>query len=252
MALLSRRFILGGATALICAPAVLRKACAKDDNIQVLQTVAASINGAALPSSTGQIIPRALAEEVIATNRKLAPKFGYREREGSFIDPGSGITILQGYVPAAPDYIIPSYPAFEKHDHSRYSQPPGLKVRSNYLFGGNLSPQTAGTYVTQHTTLRIHASMRIVTFTHVAIPLSGRMVPAAACGLGLPIPYWAVRSTIQPLVRLSSVVARKTAHRSLIGHRVVARLKHCIGVYPITSPMSDNRRIWHIRRARVT
>jgi hypothetical protein len=114
MALLSRRLVLGGATALICAPAVLRKACANDDNIQVLQTVTASIKGAALPSSTGQIVPRALAEEVIATNLNLAPKFGYRvEPDGSFADPASGITILQGYVAAAPDYIIPAYPAAE-------------------------------------------------------------------------------------------------------------------------------------------
>jgi hypothetical protein len=114
MALLSRRSILGGATAFICSPAVLRKARANDANIQVLQTVAASIKGAALPSSTGQIIPGALAEEVIATNLKLAPKFGYRvEPDGSFSDPASGITIQQRYVPAAPDYIIPAYPAAE-------------------------------------------------------------------------------------------------------------------------------------------
>jgi hypothetical protein len=114
MALLSKRLVLGGATALICAPAVLRKACAKDDNIQVLQTVTASIKGAALPSSTGQIVPRALAKEVIATNLNLAPKFGYRvEPNGSFSDPASGITILQGYVTAAPDYIIPAYPTSE-------------------------------------------------------------------------------------------------------------------------------------------
>ena len=67
-----------------------------------------------MPPSTGQIIPRALAEEVIATNLKLAPKFGFRvEPDGSFSDPASGITILQGYVAAAPDYIIPVYPAAE-------------------------------------------------------------------------------------------------------------------------------------------
>ena len=118
MALLSRRSVLGGATAFICSPAVLRKARANDDNIQVLQTVAASIKGAALPSSTGQIIPRALAEEVIAANLKLAPKFGYRvEPDGSFSDPASGIMILQGYVAAAPDYNIPAYPAEAQRPH---------------------------------------------------------------------------------------------------------------------------------------
>jgi hypothetical protein len=111
MALLSRRLVLGSATVFICAPAVLQKARANDDNIQVLQTVTASIKGAALPSSTGQIIPRALAEEVIATNLNLASKFGYRVGpNGSFTDPISGITILQGYVPATPDYIIPALP----------------------------------------------------------------------------------------------------------------------------------------------
>jgi hypothetical protein len=114
MALLSRRLVLVGATAFICAPAVLRKARANDDSIQVLQTVNASIKGAALPSSTGQIVPRALAEEVIAANRKLAPSFGYRlEHDGSFTDPVSGITIQQGYVPAAPNYTIPALPATE-------------------------------------------------------------------------------------------------------------------------------------------
>lgn len=114
MALLSRRLVLGGATAFICAPVVLRKARANDDNIQVLQTVTASINRAVLPSSTGQIVPRALAEEVIAANRNLAPSFGYRlEPDGSFTDPVSGITIRQGYVAAAPDYIIPPLPAPE-------------------------------------------------------------------------------------------------------------------------------------------
>jgi hypothetical protein len=105
---------LGGAAVFICAPPVLRKARANDDNMQVLQTVTASIKGANLPPSTGQIVPRALAEEVIAANLKLAPRFGYRvELDGSFSDPVSGITIRQGYVPAAPDYIIPAFPTFE-------------------------------------------------------------------------------------------------------------------------------------------
>jgi hypothetical protein len=114
MALLTRRLVLGGAAALIGTPAVLRNARANNDNINVLQTVTASIRGAALPPSTGQIVPRALAEEVIATNLKLAPKFGYRVGpDGSFSDPASGITILQGYVAAAPDYVIPTYPTSE-------------------------------------------------------------------------------------------------------------------------------------------
>jgi Carbohydrate esterase, sialic acid-specific acetylesterase len=114
MALLSRRSALSGAAALICSPAVMRKASGKSDTIQVLQTVAASIKGAALPSSTGQIVSRALAEEVIATNLNLAPKYGYQVgANGSFTDPTSGITVLQGYVAAAPHYIIPVYPAAE-------------------------------------------------------------------------------------------------------------------------------------------
>src|ERR1700687_5745776 len=111
MALLTRRLILTGATTLIATPAVLRKAFADNGNIDVLQIVTASIKGTALPSSTGQIVPRAIADEVIATNRKLAPQFGYRVGDdGSFTDPASGIAILQGYVPAAPDYVIPAYP----------------------------------------------------------------------------------------------------------------------------------------------
>jgi hypothetical protein len=113
MVFFTRRSVLGGAAALI-APAALRKASASEDYISVLQTVTASIKGAALPPSTGQIIPRVLANEVIATNRKLAPSFGYRlEHDGSFTDPVSGITIRQGYVPAAPNYIIPTLPATE-------------------------------------------------------------------------------------------------------------------------------------------
>jgi hypothetical protein len=118
MALLTRRLVLGGAVALIGMPAVLRNARADNDNFNVLQTVTASIGGVALPPSTGQIVPRELAEEIIATNLKLAPKFGYRvDPDGSFTDPASGITILQGYVAAAPDYNIPAYPAEERRPH---------------------------------------------------------------------------------------------------------------------------------------
>ena len=124
MTAFTRRTVLGGAAALI-APAVTRKAYASSHNVNVLQTVAASIKGAALPSSTGQIVPRALADEVIATNRQLAPSFGYRlEHDGSFTDPVSGITIRQEYVSAAPDYIIPAPPMFEG------AQPVAIKTRS--------------------------------------------------------------------------------------------------------------------------
>jgi hypothetical protein len=113
MEFFTRRSILSGAAASI-APAALRKASSNESDINVLQTVTASIKGAALPSSTGQIVPRALADEVIATNRKLAPSFGYRlEHDGSFSDPVSGISIRQGCVRAAPDYIIPALPAPE-------------------------------------------------------------------------------------------------------------------------------------------
>jgi hypothetical protein len=107
------------------APAVLRIASAGDGNISVLQTVSASIKDAPLPSSTGQIIPRKLADEVIAANRKEAPNFGYRlERDGSYTDPVSGITIWQGYVPAAPDYVIPTPPTFDG------SRPQTIKPRT--------------------------------------------------------------------------------------------------------------------------
>lgn len=113
MAFFTRRSVLGGATALVVPPA-MRKASAGDPDIKVLQTVTASIKGAALPSSTGQIVPQALADEVIVTNRKLAPSLGYRlDHDGSFTDPVSGITIRQGYIPAAPDYIIPTFPTLE-------------------------------------------------------------------------------------------------------------------------------------------
>lgn len=124
MTFFTRRSVLGGAAALI-APMALRRAIASKDDISVLQTVTASIKGAVLPSSTGQIVPRALADDVIAINRKLAPSFGYRlEHDGSFTDPVSGITIQQGYVPAAPNYIIPTLPATEG------APPKVVKVRS--------------------------------------------------------------------------------------------------------------------------
>ena len=140
MALLSRRLILGGA-AFICAPAVLRKARAYEDTIQVLQTVTASIKGAALPSSTGQIVPQALAEEVIAENRTLAPRLGYRlEHDGSFTDPVSEITIRQGYVPAAPNYTIPTSPATEgAPPQAVKSQPWGRGTLKLFVWGQSLA-----------------------------------------------------------------------------------------------------------------
>jgi hypothetical protein len=113
MAIFTRRSVLGAAMGL-AAPAVWRKAYAGGGNINVLQTVGAFIRGVALPSSTGQIVSRALAIDVIETNRKLAQNLGYRvEHDGSFTDPASGITIHQGYVPAASHYIIPAPPIFE-------------------------------------------------------------------------------------------------------------------------------------------
>ena len=154
MALLSRRLVLGGATALICAPAVLRNACANDDNIQVLQTVTASIKGVALPSSTGQIVSRGLAEEVIATNLNLAPKYGYRtEPNGSFSDPASGITILQGYVTAAPDYIIPAYPATnDARPHPIEPEAFGRRTFKLFVWGQSIAANSGhGRYAAHNT-----------------------------------------------------------------------------------------------------
>jgi len=140
MVLLTRRLVLGGATVLICAPAVLRKARANDDNIQVLQTVAASIKGAALPSSTGQIIPRALADEVIATNLNLAHKFGYRVANGFFADPASGIAVRQGYVAAAPDYTVPKYPAAQDpRPRPKEPEPFGKGTFKLFVWGQSLA-----------------------------------------------------------------------------------------------------------------
>ena len=161
MALLSRRSVLGGATAFICSPAVLQKARANDDNIRVLQTVTASIKGTALPSSTGQIVPRALAEEVIATNLKLAPKFGYRvEPDGSFSDPASGITILQGYVTAAPDYIIPEYPTAEDaRPHPIEPEITGKDTFKLFVWGQSLAANCGhGRYAARNTDItRVYA-----------------------------------------------------------------------------------------------
>jgi hypothetical protein len=77
----------------------------------VLQTVFAWHNGNPLPPSTGQIVDQTVADQVIATNLSLCPRFGYTvDGDGSFTDPVSGITILQGYVEAAPFYDVPAHP----------------------------------------------------------------------------------------------------------------------------------------------
>jgi hypothetical protein len=189
MALLSRRLVLGGTAALICAPGVLRKASANDDNIQVLQTVAASIKGAALPSSTGQIIPRTLAEEVIATNLNLAPKYGYRVRpDGSFTDPASGITVLHGYVAAAPHYIIPVYPGAEDA-RPRPIRPEAFSKGTLKLFswGQSLAANFGhGRYAARNADKT--CGIRTAASMPVAIRLSERRAPAGASGRGLPIP----------------------------------------------------------------
>ncbi len=154
MALLSRRLVLVGATAFICAPAVLRQARANEDTIQVLQTVNASIKGAALPSSTGQIVPRALAEEVIAANQKLAPNYGYRlEHDGSFTDPVCEITIRQGYVPSAPNYIIPPLPAPEEaRPHTITSRPWDRGTLKLFVWGQSLAANAGyGRYAARNT-----------------------------------------------------------------------------------------------------
>jgi len=138
----------------MCAPAVLRKSLANDDNIQVLQTVEASIKGAVLLSSTGQIVPRALAEEVIAANQKLAPSFGYGlEHDGSFTDPISGITIRQGYVPAAPNYIIPALPAPEgTRPHTINSRPWEQGTLKLFIWGQSLAANAGyGRYAARNT-----------------------------------------------------------------------------------------------------
>ena len=51
----------------------------------VLQTVTAWVNGNPLPSSTGQIIDQSQADQVIATNKRLAATLGYPVNpDGSF------------------------------------------------------------------------------------------------------------------------------------------------------------------------
>jgi len=74
---------------------------------EVVQTVTASQNGVALPSSTGQAVTYATCQQVIANNLTVAPRLGYtvNTAAGTFTDPQTGITIQQGCTPAAPFYI---------------------------------------------------------------------------------------------------------------------------------------------------
>jgi len=67
----------------------------------MMQTVTASVDGLALPPSTGQMIDPALLHgltcpELVRRNLDLAAERGYRVEHGSFTDPASGITITQG------------------------------------------------------------------------------------------------------------------------------------------------------------
>jgi hypothetical protein len=107
-----RRFIRSCGALAVMAPAIewplIRKAYA---DIPVLQTVTASVNGTPLPSSTGQIVDQSVAQDVIATNQRLAPRFGYIvNRDGSFTDPVSGVTVLQDFVSATPFFDTPTHP----------------------------------------------------------------------------------------------------------------------------------------------
>jgi len=80
-------------------------------NPNVLQTLTVFLEGNPLPPSTGQILDRASADAVIAANVAAAP--GQRlvvNPDNSITDPVSGMTILQGYVPADPFYDTPPHP----------------------------------------------------------------------------------------------------------------------------------------------
>ena len=77
----------------------------------VLQTLRAWTTDGPLPSSTGQIIERGLAEEIIETNRAQAKGDGLRlHSDGSITDPETGISIQQDYIEAAPFYDTPAHP----------------------------------------------------------------------------------------------------------------------------------------------
>jgi hypothetical protein len=76
----------------------------------VLQTVTAWTALGPLPSSSGQILEQAAANEIIAANRQNARSQGLTlNSEGSITDPVSGITILQSYVTADPLYDTPAH-----------------------------------------------------------------------------------------------------------------------------------------------
>jgi hypothetical protein len=79
----------------------------------VLQTVTAwsSFGGPSLPASTGQILDQVAAQAVITANIAGAPGLGLTVNpDNSITDPASGITILQGFVTAAPFYDVPLHP----------------------------------------------------------------------------------------------------------------------------------------------
>jgi len=99
-----RRLLLLLAAIIQTAPALAQTL---SPDTEVVQTVAASQNGVALPSSTGQAVAYATCQQVIANNLAVAPRLGYTvdTAAGTFTDPQTGITIQQGCTPAAPFYI---------------------------------------------------------------------------------------------------------------------------------------------------
>jgi hypothetical protein len=161
------------------------------------------------PPSTGQVVPRTLAEEVIAANQKLAPSFGYRvEHDGSFTDPVSGITIQQGYVPAAPDYIIPKLPATEVTPPQAVNpQSWGQSTLKIFVWGQSLAANAGyGRYAERNADKTfVYANGN---YYPCIDPIAGAEGGAAAvCGRDLRIPYWAVQSIIRSSLRLSSDAA---------------------------------------------
>ena len=112
---IDRRRILKAAIAgtVLTAPAIIIPQARAQTNPNVLQTVTAwsSFGGPSLPASTGQILDQASAQAVISANLSAAPGQGLTvNSDGSITHPASGITILQGYVVAAPFYDVPLHP----------------------------------------------------------------------------------------------------------------------------------------------